>query len=990
MPRFIFALFLTLIITQPIPAQVVINEVQSSNSETISDEDGEYEDWVELYNTGNEPINLNGYGLSDDYDNPFRWTFPSVTIGSGEYLLIWASGKNRSEPGGELHTNFSIQRDGEEVLLTLPDGTLIDELEPTHIPRDLSYGRYPDGTGDFYYFTEPTPGSENNTEAFNELLEPPVFSHPGGQYPGSIQLELESESNADIYYTTDRSEPTRENAERYSGPISINRTTVVRARSFKDGAVPSQQATKLYTLLGGSTHGFNSNLPVLILSEFNNEIVPDVRSPAWLTVLDNQESGRAALTSDPDLQTFVMANKRGSSSLSFPKNMFSFHMIDEDGSNLNEPLLELPPEHNWILYAPYTDATLMRNVVSYSLSEKMGWYAPRTKYVELYLHTGDGPLTDEHYYGVYVLTERIKWDENRVDITKITPGDNSEPEITGGYIIKKDRLNAGESGIRTRRGTGLAYARPNEMDVTSAQHQWITNYMSDFEEALFSPDFADPVHGYQSFINVESFIDHFLITELLKEIDGYRLSTFMYKDRGEKLVMGPLWDFNLSLGIANYMDGWIPEGWYYPVPRRDNDCFVGCGIVEWYERLMEDESYWEQTQERWWELRQNLFSKEYLSSFIDQNAELLDEAQHRNFERWPNSIGSYVWPNWYVGDSYYDEVEWMKEWLMARVDWIDSQMGDPPAIPETETIHYWRFDDELPNNTPFESLSASYSTHSSGLIEYSSSLSGYPFDSNHPNWRKASMERRNMPTPLNYRPDLFGEEEYSEEEMRALQVRQPFRQGSLENEIIFHLPTGSEPYEGYLFRFAAKDEGAAENLLIDYSLGEDDSGWTTENLSETSLNITENYQLFEIDLSAVGGVENNPGFKLRIRFDGSDMTVDQGNRVTFNNISFDGITGFSGLPDVKEEIPHMATLDQNYPNPFNSSTTIRFGIPNSGFVELSIFNILGQRITTLVNETRSAGFHEAVFDASNLSSGVYLYRLTTERSVETRKLMLVK
>lgn len=989
MARFCTLLFILLYFVPPAYTQVVINEVQSSNSTIFADEDGAFEDWIELYNTGEEPVNLNGYGLSDDFDNPFKWLVPEIIIEPGEFLVIRASGKDRSQAGQPLHTNFSIQKDGEEVILTTPDGDTADELEPTLIPRDISYGRVPDGTGEWRYFSEPTPGTDNTTESYDELLEPPEFSREEGQYPGSFQLELTAADGADIYYTTDRTDPDLENATRYTGSIRINRTTVVRAISVKDDALPSPVSTKLYTTLGGSVTGFDSNLPIIILSEFDQEIVPDFRSPAYITVIDNQETGRASLTSGPDFQTLVMANKRGSSSLTFPKNMFSFHMVDEDGTNLSESLLGMPAEHNWILYAPYTDATLMRNVVSYHLSEQLGWYAPRTRFVELYLHSGDGPLTEEHYHGVYVLTERIKWDENRVDITNITPDDNSEPEISGGYIIKKDRLQ-GEAGFRTRRGTHLGFVRPREADATAEQEQWISNYISDFESALFASNFTDPTTGYEAYIDVDSFIDHFLITELLKEIDGYRLSTFMYKDRGEKLVMGPLWDFNLSLGIADYHEGWRTNGWYYPVPRRNNDCFAGCGIIDWYERLMEDESYWEKTRDRWWELRQHQFSKDHLSSMIDQNAELLDEAQSRNFERWPNSLGSYVWPNWYVGNSYSDEVNWMKDWLMARVDWIDSQMGDPPAIPETETIHFWTFDDELPNDKPLESLEPTYSSTLNGSLEYNSSLSGYPFDADHPNWRKASMERRNMPTPLNYRPELFNEDEYEDDRMRAVQIRQPFEQDGERNELIFHLPTDNRDYQGFLFRFAAKDEGAADEILLEYSAGENTSAWSSSGLSQSAFELTSEYQVFEADLSNVAEIENNPDFKLRIRFNGTDMTADEDNRVTLNNISFDGITGYNNLPDVREEIPYTATLDQNYPNPFNASTTIRYGIPQDGPVELSIYNILGQKIQTLVQDSQNAGYHEAVFDASALSSGIYLYRLTTEKSVETRKLMLVK
>lgn len=155
---------------------IAINEVMASNGFTVSDEDDDFEDWIELLNTGNQPVSLMGFGLSDDYDNPFRWVFPDTTIQPGEFFLIWASGKNRAVPGRELHTNFSIAGDGEEIILTRPDGELVDELQPTPIPRDISYGRKPDGGDDWFFFEEPTPGAPNITPAFYGLLVPPVFS----------------------------------------------------------------------------------------------------------------------------------------------------------------------------------------------------------------------------------------------------------------------------------------------------------------------------------------------------------------------------------------------------------------------------------------------------------------------------------------------------------------------------------------------------------------------------------------------------------------------------------------------------------------------------------------------------------------------------------------------------------------------------------------------------------------------------------------------
>lgn len=812
-------------------------------------------------------------------------------------------------------------------------------------------------------------------------ISAPLFSHQGGPYQEPFQLILESDSAAEIFYTLNNTRPSPQNGQRYTAPIRMTGSVTVRAAAFRGGQT-SEVASHTYNRLSAEVAAFTSDLPLIIVNAYNQQITPDVRVPAAITLLNDKTDGRYSFPGENPLYSRMEINKRGSSSLMFPKNMFGLSLRDEEDENRNLPLLGMPSENNWILYAPYTDMTLMRNVVAYQLSEEMGWYAPRTRYVELFLHSGTGPVTMQHYHGVYVLVERIKWDNNRVNITKIAPEDNSEPEITGGYIIKKDRLNPGESGFRTRRGTQLAHVRPHEIDMTRDQREWIRNYMSDFEEALFGEQFRNPDIGYEKYIDTDSFIDHFLHTELLKEIDGFRLSTFMYKDRDGKLIMGPVWDYNLSLGIGNYLEGWIPRGWYHEI--MVNDCFIGCNIREWYLRLMEDPDYMERLKSRWWELRQGIFSNEYLLGMIDANREQLQESQARDFQRWPR-LGSYVWPNWYIGNTWMDEVNWMKNWLSERLAWMDSQLGPQP---ENRLHYFWAFTDELPNNTPLEKVTATYSqSGQDAQIRYHSSLQGYPFDSSHPDWRKASMERRNRPTALNY--NTIGNEgrAYSEENMRGLQVRQPFRGSAGENHLLFHLPTTG--LSDLSFSFAAIDEGAAQQLRIDYSATPEEPDWVTTGLSENLFDLTEEYSLFQIDFSSAPEVNDNPNFKIRIRFEADDPLADDGNRVTFNNFSLEAASdkpsnGFD--PDDSGSF----RLYQNYPNPFQQETTIRFRLQVGTRVKLELFDLLGRRITTLLDENREAGMHQVTFDGSFLSSGLYLYRFHTSFYSSSMQMILVK
>ncbi len=277
---------------QSVESQVVINEIQASNNTTISDEDGDYEDWIELYNTGVDTVALGWHGLSDDEEQPFRWIIPAGTrIAPGEHLIIWASGKDRREPAGELHTNFSIAQSGEPVLLTNLQGSRIDYFPPTRIPSDISYGRYPDGAGgspdwepdSLYFFSTPTPGRANDQPTYNDQVSDPEFSHTGGFYDAPFYLTISSRSNAVLHYTLDGSEPTRDDPvwpdslkislrEADENLLSFIRTnppeasdqhawrepehppflaSVVRVRAFRENAMPSQTITHTYFVSQG-------------------------------------------------------------------------------------------------------------------------------------------------------------------------------------------------------------------------------------------------------------------------------------------------------------------------------------------------------------------------------------------------------------------------------------------------------------------------------------------------------------------------------------------------------------------------------------------------------------------------------------------------------------------------------------------------------------------------------------------------------------------
>ena len=520
------------------------------------------------------------------------------------------------------------------------------------------------------YFAAPTPGV-HNASGYPGVSGRPTFSRPNGLFTDPFSLTVTATApGAVIRYTLDGSDPTETSGESYAGPIQVFDSTRIRARVFEPGLAPGPVITRFYAKLAADLLGFSSNLPIVVVDTFGGGINQTFLAETLTSVIPTT-GARASILDTPGFTGPAGLRIRGSSSTGFPKKQYFLETWDEGRGDLDVSLLGMPSESDWILYAPYTDKTLMRDVLAFKWSNDIGRYAVRTRFVEMFLRTTWGPVAYSDYVGVYVLQEKIKQDPNRVNLVDIQPEDSVAPEVTGGYIIKKDRLDPGDSGFLTSTGQRLAYVEPKEEEITTAQATYLGGYINQMESALYGPNFVDPVLGYPAYLDADSFIDHHILVEMTKNIDGFRLSSFMFKDRGGKLNMGPIWDYNLTLGNANYLNGWLPTGWYYDL--------LGDGDYPWFRRLFQDPDFRMRYADRWYALRGGAFRTPTLLADIDAYATLLGESQVRNYVRWP-ILGTYIWPNWYIGLTYQDEINWMKQWLSDRLTWMDSQFPAPPAF----------------------------------------------------------------------------------------------------------------------------------------------------------------------------------------------------------------------------------------------------------------------------------------------------------------------
>jgi hypothetical protein len=424
------------------------------------------------------------------------------------------------------------------------------------------------------------------------------------------------------------------------------------------------------------------NLPLVIINTNGQNIPDEPRIVADMGIINNGE-GQTNTETDywNEYSGKINIERRGESSKGFKKKSYSIELQKDDGSNNNVSILGLPEENDFVLYGPYSDKTLIKNVLSYELFRRTGRWAPRTRYVEVILN-GD-------YNGIYVLTEKLKRDEDRVDIDKLTADDVSEIDISGGYILrrdKKDKLSFDEYWTSPvsqpyHETMWYEYFDPEFKDLTEKQADYIKNWMEEFDNVMSGNNFNAPETGYKKYIKTKSFIDMMFLNEISKGIDNYMFSTYFYKENdadGGQLVAGPPWDYNLGYGNVNYGQDWNAAetyGWGYPQGSR----------TYWFERLMEDEGYQNKVYCRWTQFRNSIYSDENVEAIIDSCVTVLGDAVDRNYEKYP-ILGEYFWPALYWPETYEEEVDNLKTWLIERLEWMDGEwynMGDC----EDETVN---------------------------------------------------------------------------------------------------------------------------------------------------------------------------------------------------------------------------------------------------------------------------------------------------------------
>ncbi|MDA0795874.1 MAG: CotH kinase family protein [Proteobacteria bacterium] len=322
-----------------------------------------------------------------------------------------------------------------------------------------------------------------------------------------------------------------------------------------------------------------------------------------------------------------------------PKKPFQMKLSDK------AEFLGMPNDKKWLFLAEYSDKTMLRNKISFEMGyiSNLDW-TPQGRFAEVYIN--------DEYNGTYNITQKVEESDNRVAL-----GDT-------GYLLELDQLSRldpddvyFESTVTDKFMINIK--EPN-VDLNSSEYLYVKDLIGDFESAMFGSSFLSNTEGYVKYIDVDSFVDWYLISEITKNVDSkFFSSMFLNVMPGEKIKMGPLWDFDLSFGNVDYADSRYAEGWwvkYHP----------------WYERLFQDPAFVAKVKVRFAYFKDN---QAFILNKIDAYAQQLRWAQQENDDKW-QTLGVYVWPNPVIFNTYQEEVDHMKYWYINRMDWLEAAFGN--------------------------------------------------------------------------------------------------------------------------------------------------------------------------------------------------------------------------------------------------------------------------------------------------------------------------
>lgn len=432
------------------------------------------------------------------------------------------------------------------------------------------------------------------------------------------------------------------------------RTTITK-EEVKEWAAPDEESLEYYDL-----GEFSTTLPVVYMNTRGQQVLKENAIWGNIALLDGNGEEQSVFSLPNSIYRATIKYRGASSYSKFDKKQYRIKFYKNEKDSAKEvSLAGMGANSEWVLNGPYLDKTLIRNKLVYDLARELNGWAPDTRFVELFV--------DGEYQGVYLAVEPVTNGESRLRLAEfgLLSGETA-------YIVNRDRIDTGSEEIDTWGKTNgytynALYIRyPSKNKITEKQKEYIQKDISEFEQALYGKNFSDKRIGYQAYIDMDNWVDYFIINEFAMNYDAGNLSTYLYKELDGKLQLA-VWDFNN--GFDNYQ-------WF----RTETDILH---TVEnsWFERLWQDEAFRERVCERYVQLRKTTLSDEHIAEKIASYQEELGEAVDRNFKVWGYSFKE----NLLVGTSkegasrdigsYEEAMKQLTDTIRERLAYLDKELG---------------------------------------------------------------------------------------------------------------------------------------------------------------------------------------------------------------------------------------------------------------------------------------------------------------------------
>lgn len=959
--------------------RLFINEFMASNATTIESPDyHEFADWLEIYNAGDSTVDVGGWFLTDDLDEPQKWQIPANSkISAGWNLIFWADDRNEGR-----HTNFKISASGEALGLFSPFGILVDSVTFGEQKVDVSYGRFPDGAADWFFFDRPTPAAANKNPGFHDLIPEPAFSPAGGFWDGPQAIELIAESPEDtIHYTLDGSLPDV-GSPIYAAPIQVDTTTVVRAQAVRAGGLSSEVVTHTYFIdepttlpvvsvatdpanlwddeIGIYVAGTNG-IPGYCSSEPRNWNQPWERPVSVEMYEANREP---AFKLDAGMQI------GGGCTRLYPQKTLAFYIRSEYGTaKINYPLFPDKPitrYNNFLLRNSGQDwwRALFRDPLMQTLVKDqmdIDWQAYKPAVVFL----------NGTYWGIHGIREK-----------------HNEHYLESNYDIDPDAIDIlyGNAGVK-QGSSDLYVAMINYIKTHSlanaAHYAWVTTQMD--------------INEYLNYVIAEIYFAN---------IDWPGGNIKYWRQHGENHKWRWIL-FDTDLGFGAHQRGQVHSNTLENATAETSTYYANPSWSTFLLRsLLENEDFRNQFIQRFAAHLNTTFKRQRVLSLIDSLKTILEPEMPRHIEKWPRST------SFNEGWAYHVNV--MRDFAIRRPGYVRDHLAAKFDLNGTAklTIH---------SNNPQMGL-----VTVSGTLP-AADLSGIYF-------KNIPLECCAIAKPGHRFVGWQGVSTAADDSISVVLT------GDASLTAVFETDASGEFAGLCINEFMALNEGTIADESGDFDDWIELYNRGSEAVDIGGLSVTDDLSepdKWQIPATAPEKTTIQPGsflliwadketsqgvlhVDIKLSADGEEIGISQKSDngfVMIDSLVFgpqaddvavgrfpDGSADFRILNtptpgtaniytkvlDEPVNLPATTRLLQNYPNPFNALTTIRYALKAAGRVKLTLFDVAGREVKVLLDRRQSAGNHVFRFDATELTSGVYLCRLTVGNFTQTRKLILLR